>query len=145
MATDMNLAPHSRRWLVVDDDPTVLSLTTQVLRKLAHGEVIACDDARAAFQIFAAAPESYELLVTDFDMPGLHGLDLASMARRLRPRLPVLVVSGHEFTAAEIAEARVDAWLPKPFLTEELVTTLRRLLGNRDEVPSAQDVSALLG
>lgn len=139
----MNLAPHSNRWLVVDDDPAILSLMAQVLSDLASGEVIACKDAQEAFRTFATTPDVYELLITDFDMPGLDGFDLAALVRQLRPQLPILLVSGHPFSPSEIARAGIDVWLPKPFLIEDLVTALRRLVSNRDIAPSARVVSTL--
>jgi CheY-like chemotaxis protein len=140
----MNLESLSHRWLVVDDDPAIRSLTVRVLHSLpGGGEVIACADGCAAVKALAAAPEAYDLLVTDFDMPGLDGFELAALVRQLRPRLPILLISGHPFTRSEIVQAGIDAWLPKPFLIEDLMAALQRLLDTRDEASSGRVRSTL--
>jgi len=127
----MNAALQFKRWLVVDDDPTLLALTAQVLRTLPGGEVVACDDPQRALGLFLAAPESFEILVTDFDMPVLNGFGLASRVRAQAPRLPVLVLSGSGLQVGEVLAAGLDAFLAKPFLPKDLLEAVRILIGSR--------------
>ncbi len=60
----------------MDDDQILLELTAAVLRSVPGSEVVVCVDARAALGIFFADPESFELVVTDFNMPGMDGIEL---------------------------------------------------------------------
>jgi two-component system cell cycle sensor histidine kinase/response regulator CckA len=134
----MNSASHSHCRLVVDDDPAVLSLTAQILRSLPGGEVIACNASREALSVFSSAPESFDILVTDFDMPGLDGFEPTALIHESRPRLPILLVSGHPFADVEVERAGIDALLSKPFLADELLRAVWRLLRNHEKPLSLQ-------
>ena len=103
------------RTLVVEDDPTARHLLTKVLRGFGH-EVTACPDAEAAWETYQAA--HYELLVVDWVLPGMDGLELC---RRVRgspggDRSVILVVTVRD--AAEDLEAVLaagaDDFLAKP-------------------------------
>lgn len=124
----MEIASPEKRWLLVDDDPAVLEITARVLRSLPGSDVVACDDPRRALDIFCAEPEQFELLVTDFDMPWMDGLELASRARARSPQLHVLLMSGSGLKAASVLSAGLDAFLPKPFGVLELIQTVQKLV-----------------
>ena len=79
----MNPSIKDHRWLVVDDDQILLELTAAVLRSVPGSEVVACDDARTALKICFAEPGSFELVLTDFNMPGMDGIELARAVRRI--------------------------------------------------------------
>ena len=89
----MNLSFNQHRWLVVDDGQTLLKLATTVLRTVPGSDVVACGDACAALEIFFAGPESFELVVTDFNMPGMDGLELVQAVHECVPTLKIL--NGH--------------------------------------------------
>jgi DNA-binding response OmpR family regulator len=129
----MNCPRPSKRWLVVDDEPAVLALTTRVLRKLPGSEVVGCDNPLQALEVFMANPESFELLVTDFDMPKLNGFELSRRARAQSSQLRVLLISGHGLDTADVLGAGLDAYLPKPCLPNELLQTVRTLLTNSSD------------
>lgn len=98
------------RVMYVDDDD-VLSLTVQALLQRAGFDVVVCRDGAAAIERLAAAPFAVDVLVTDYNMPGLSGLDVAAEVLRLRPDLPVVVTSG--------------------FITEDLQQSAQRIAGVR--------------
>src|SRR5829696_6797128 len=83
---------NSHRWLVVDDDPSVLELTAEVL--IPGSNVVACGDARVALEVFFAEPESFALVITDYNMPGLDGLEFARAVHARWPQLKVVLVTG---------------------------------------------------
>ena len=87
-------APPSRpcRVLVVDDDPLVLSSTLSMLEDLGHGASGVASGAEALALL--AQDAGFDLVVTDFAMPGMTGLQLAEELRRRLPRLPVLLATG---------------------------------------------------
>jgi len=76
--------------LVVDDNPAVVDVLTELLEG-AGAEVGPCLEARDALAAIDEAPEAWSLLITDYDMPGTNGAELAAQARRLRPDLPLLL------------------------------------------------------
>ena len=129
----MNDTPHSKRWLVVDDDPAVLALTTNVLRGFSGSEVVACDDPQQALDIFMADPTSFEMLVTDFDMPSLDGIELSRRIRAQSPQLHVLLISGGALETADVFRAGLDAFLSKPYRLNELIEVVGSFFENQSD------------
>ncbi|MEX1827106.1 response regulator [Luteibacter sp. CQ10] len=116
--------------VVVDDDPQVRLLVTELLKELGY-DVLAADSAEAALPMLStgAAPD---LLVTDVGLPGLNGRQLADIVRRDRPELPVLFITGYAHNATNQAAFldRGMKMISKPFslatLSEAVGTMLHR-------------------
>jgi CheY-like chemotaxis protein len=124
---------QSKRLLVVDDDPEVLALTTKVLRSLPDREVVACDNPWQALDVFMGDPESFEMLVTDFNMPSLDGIELSRRLHSQSPQLHVLLISGGGLETADMICAGLDAFLSKPWRAEELLEVVRSVLANETD------------
>lgn len=123
--------PH--RILVVDDDPSICSLSAEVL--IRHGyEVEAAADGEAAWE--ALNTDGYDLLITDNDMPRLTGVELVKKLRAARMDLPVIMATGtlpkEEFTGRPWLQPA--AMLLKPFTIDELLGTVRKVLHVTDSV-----------
>jgi PAS domain S-box-containing protein len=85
---------HGERVLYVDDEEAIVLLTKRLLER--HGyRVTGYSNPRAALAAVQADPEQFDLVVTDYNMPGLSGLELAEALKALRPALPVLMISGY--------------------------------------------------
>jgi CheY-like chemotaxis protein len=122
----MHPLPKKSRWLVVDDDPAALDYTCEVLHSIPSAEVIALQDSRAALDIFFAEPESFELVITDYQMPHVNGLELARSVRHRSPETKVLLVTG---AAGEVLEWRdLNALLAKPFTRQALISAVAAAL-----------------
>ncbi len=100
-----------RRVLLVDDDPLVLTSTAAMLEDLGHSVVEATSGLQALEILRVAAP--VDLVIADYAMPGMTGLQLADELSRLRPGLPVLLATGY----AELPETAPAGLvrLGKPF------------------------------
>ncbi len=81
------------RVLFVEDDEDQLLTIPRVLAQLGH-EVSAHGGAAAALGQLAAAPDAFDVCITDFDMPDIDGLELARRIAAVAPGLPVILVSG---------------------------------------------------
>jgi PAS domain S-box-containing protein len=119
---------RGQRVMVVDDEEPLLDLTTRTLRELGY-DPMGYRSGQAAWEAFRADPESVDILVTDLRMPGMSGEELVREARRLRPLLPVVLVSGYVGDAAS-ASGWADEVLTKPLGTNVLATSLARVLRN---------------
>lgn len=120
------------RWFVVDDESPILNLTEQVLRKFSVADVRGCADPCEALDDMRTAPDELELLVTDLNMPGMNGLELARHVRALAPRAKVMLITGSALTLPDkrtLAAHGVDFLLPKPFGVRELMSAVRGLCG----------------
>jgi signal transduction histidine kinase/CheY-like chemotaxis protein len=108
-----------QRVFVVDDEPAVRTIMARTLERLGYA-VRAFDDARAALAAIADPATELDLLVTDQTMPGLTGDVLVQDARRHRPGLPAIVVTGysHRLTPERVAALGVPV-LSKPLSLAE--------------------------
>ncbi len=132
-ATSEGEAPGPQQLLVVEDDAVLLELTRRILVK-AGFSVIAVGSGEEARAAWESAQEGILGLVTDVVMPGMSGLDLASRLLKERPELPVVFVSGFLKDDlkrdARLFQSRAIAVCDKPFKPEELVATVREVLGS---------------
>ena len=111
------------RVLVADDELTTRLVLKAALEKSGFDVVQAVDGEEALALLDAAGP--FDLMVTDYAMPGLSGLDLIDAARRRKPRMPVLMVTGYADNGRESADV---PRLQKPFLPAELVDRVQALI-----------------
>ena len=110
------------RILVVDDDAAVRWVTVECLREAGY-RVAEADGGRAALTLLERE-DPCDLVVMDHVMPGLSGRDTVRLARRARPELKVLFLSGY----AAWEEAGGDVWLQKPFKTQALAEAVLQAL-----------------
>ncbi|MGE0495546.1 MAG: response regulator [Vulcanimicrobiota bacterium] len=89
----MRIGPYRLRVLVVDDDLNVASVLSRLLRHLGC-EVTTSTESPAALATFEAAPDDFDLLFTDQEMPELRGPELIRRCRTIRPNLVVIIGSG---------------------------------------------------
>ncbi|GLQ53795.1 hybrid sensor histidine kinase/response regulator [Devosia nitrariae] len=112
------------RILVVDDDPLIAMSTVAMVEDLGHTAIEASSGARALEII--GSDEPIDLLLTDFSMPRMSGVELIQAARALRPHLPVILATGY----AELPDdARLDvARLGKPYDERQLADQINLAL-----------------
>lgn len=107
--------------LVVDDDPGVLDVIVGMLEDLGCQVISAHSGPDALDQL--RQKQDISILITDINMPGMDGHELAELARRDRPELKVLQLSGREPRRGGLPMIR------KPFSFEELADTMQRTTG----------------
>jgi DNA-binding response OmpR family regulator len=119
--------------LVVDDDATVRSLEAQLLSSQGYN-VLQADNGAEALRLADTA--TIHLLLTDFVMPDVDGLELTRKFRAVHPETPVLMVSGSlPLTNNTIANLAHFASLPKPFAFDELLQKVRTLIQAKTPFP----------
>ena len=116
--------------LYVDDDAVVGVMVQALLQGLGY-RVRHLADPREALAVLRDPGQACELLITDFNMPELSGLDLAREACRLRPGLPVLLSSGYvsDSLRAEARAAGVRHVLQKEYTLDRLGALVHEVLG----------------
>ncbi|MBI4872295.1 MAG: sigma-54-dependent Fis family transcriptional regulator [Candidatus Riflebacteria bacterium] len=130
--------------LLVDDEPTVRQVTSDVLIREGY-EVLPAADATQAEDLLRANP--VDLVVTDLVMPGKTGYDLLAHVRTLPgPYIPVLVITGilrSDDDMRRAFELGVDDYILKPFSAEELCLRVKARLRMRLEcIRTAADLAA---
>ena len=123
------LQADGQQVLYIDDDDTLSQLANRLLTRL--GLRVTCfQDARQALDALHAAPRGFDLVITDFNMPRLSGLDVAREVARLHPGLPVIITSGSltDDLCTQAAQAGVRGLFNKERTLEELGDEALRLL-----------------
>ena len=115
------------RVLLVDDDPMVLDVGAKMMRRAGYA-VDSHADAEEALAVLASNPEAYSVLVTDRTMPKLTGLEVASRARQLNPRLPVVLLTG-KAQPGDSEAPQISAVVHKPADARALLGTIERVIG----------------
>ncbi len=117
-----------QRILVVDDEEGMLEVCAATLKKLSHAVIILENDSRKAAQ--RVATETFDLLITDIRMPGVSGVDLLKLARQHDPNLAVLMITAFPTVETAVQSMKLGAadYITKPFLPEDLLATVQRLL-----------------
>lgn len=118
--------------LVVEDEPAVRGLIESML-ELSGYRVLVAANAGEAIAISQTYERSIHLLLTDLEMPDMHGRELAQRLRAERPEMRLLYMSGHN--DVEVAGYGVLAsgtlFLPKPFTVAALTTRVREVLDHQ--------------
>jgi signal transduction histidine kinase/CheY-like chemotaxis protein len=123
----MPIKPESKSvtLLYVDDDFLISLSTVTLLEDLGHKVIKANSGAKALEVLQAGQP--IDLMITDYAMPGMTGMQLAEAARKLRPDLPILLATGY----ADLPQgASLDLpRLSKPYQQKQLADHIAALIG----------------
>ncbi len=120
--------------LVVEDNPRTLKLIQAVLKDMGVGQVFTAKDGREAQKFLEAGGELINLIICDWNMPRLTGLELLKQVRVSMPEMPFLMVTARG-TIDSIMAAKtsgVSGYVVKPFSPAELeqkVVALARRIG----------------
>ncbi len=120
------------RVLVAEDDPDIGALLALVLRPAAAVTVV--PDAEAALELLETG-ERFDLIVSDYGLPGLCGVEFVERLRESGARAtPVLMISGHVALddGMRARAAGIEAFLCKPFSMSVLRRTVGRLIGGAE-------------
>ena len=114
--------------LLIDDNAVQAAARQAILRKGNFFAIAALNPVRVLEQFQQNEfPEPIGLVITDHIMPRMNGAEFVTELRKIKPAIPVLVISGLEEAEAEYADLNVTFRL-KPFVPELLLATVRDLL-----------------
>lgn len=117
------------RVLVVDDEPAVSRVYEMMLSKLGYNVTCAAhpSDAIERFRVF---PSDFDLIVSDFLMPGMTGATLARALLEIRPDIPIIIITGmgDGEATSQCGDLAISEILTKPVLGTELAAATRRAL-----------------
>jgi CheY-like chemotaxis protein len=116
--------------LLVDDNDDVREITALLLRDTGY-HVIEASSGRAALAALDANP-AIDLLIVDFAMPGMSGIDLLERARTRRPEIKVVFITGYIDLAQFGAKFANEIVVKKPFTMDQLAPAVRKALGESE-------------
>ena len=117
---------RSAKILLVDDEPLILVILCGFLESTA-AHVSEASSAEEALK--ACNHDQFDLVITDRFMAGMDGIELSRTLKQRDPAPKVILISGMNGKFGSEPERGPDAFLPKPFTRDELLRTIREVLG----------------
>ncbi|MDY6989431.1 MAG: PAS domain S-box protein [Thermodesulfobacteriota bacterium] len=140
VTADVESEPHppevvptgTERVLIVDDEQPIVNLLEQLLERLGY-TVVKRMSSLEALEVFRAAAERFDLVITDMTMPHMAGDRLAKELMKIRPDIPIILSTGHSerIDEAKAKAMGIRALIMKPFLKRDIAETIRRVLEHR--------------
>jgi len=117
----------SKKILVIDDNNTIRGFVSQMLCRLGY-EVSSADSGENGLSLFLR--NQFDLVITDFEMPGMDGINLAHCIKEKSPSTQVVLMTGNEkeVILPRIKDSAVDLALFKPFNLVDIDETIQTLL-----------------
>ena len=122
------------RILVVDDEAAVLAVEAKMLTRLGYS-VTPAESGASALDLLKESPRDFDLVMTDYTMPGMAGDFLATAVKKIRSDLPVIVCTGYSDRATHLEKNReIQALIFKPLVMADLARCIRTVL-DRETAP----------
>ncbi len=124
-----SLPKGSERILMVDDEQMIADLGTRILGQLGY-HVVTRTSAIDAIEVFRSSPDQFDLVITDYAMPDLNGIELATKILEIRQNVPVIVcTAGRDRIADHAARSLgIQAFVMKPLDRRQLAVLVRKVL-----------------
>jgi DNA-binding response OmpR family regulator len=113
--------------LIIDDEPIICRLLASLVDRQGWRAISSLDPRQALEMLMT---EQVSLVISDIQMPNLDGIKLVSMAKAVKPDVPILLMTGNtdRYTAEQAREAGADGFVTKPFRQPELVDRISKML-----------------
>lgn len=117
------------RILLVDDEPMIVETVMQQLSRLGY-DVTPTTGASEALALFSREPDRFDLVITDFTMPRMTGMELSKAVLALRPDMPIILCTGfsEDVSPEQAMVGGIREFLMKPLVIRQLAESLRRVL-----------------
>ncbi|MFH1215831.1 MAG: GAF domain-containing protein [Pseudomonadota bacterium] len=119
----------SEKILLVDDEDMINKVLQRTLAKLGY-TVTSRTSGAEALQLMANKPGEFDLIITDYSMPGMNGLEFTRKLRSFLPATPVIICTGftQQIKKSILEELKIAAIVNKPVLRHELAQAVRRAI-----------------
>ncbi len=118
--------------LFVDDDPSLVELGESLLKNLGY-RVVVRTQSPEAFEVFCKAPHRFDIVISDYIMPKMTGLQLAMKIKQIRADIPIIMCTGFSESVNKnnFKSLGIDGFLMKPILINKLAGLVRQLLDGK--------------
>ena len=114
---------------VIDDEPDLACLFKEALSQIDGAEVFSFSDPLLALEHFRANHQNYMVIISDYRMPTMTGMELLSKIKNVNPAVTTIMMSAFEIRDELFQECKcVDKFLQKPVLMTDLINQVRMLL-----------------
>ncbi len=122
--------PEQLGVLVVDDQVAARSMLKKMLKELRINQVFEAANGRDALRLLDSAPEMIHLIICDWNMPSMTGIELLRQVRSVGIEVPFLMITGRADKESVIVakDAGVSAYISKPYSQVQLEAKLRSVI-----------------
>jgi len=113
---------------IVDDDPRLLESLEELLESAGY----VARSFRSSASLLISGLSGLDVLITDVGMPGMDGFELRDLVRKVRPELPVFLITGRHEIADQVRAQGISGFFRKPFDAKVLLAAVGDALRNRD-------------
>jgi len=117
----------SKKILIIDDDVQIRNILEKLLSIIGFEIFTACDGYHAIEKLNKI---NVDLIITDYNMPGITGIDTIKSIKQINPDIPIIMISGHTFDNPNKLNDYVDVFFNKPVNFEKLKGCIEKLLNN---------------
>ena len=123
----------TERILFVDDEEQIVRISQQMLEGLGY-HVTARTSSIEALEAFRAAPDKFDLVITDTTMPNMTGVELAKKLMEIRSDIPIIICTGfsEKISADKTKDMGIRGFVMKPVVRSELARTIRKVLDGNE-------------
>jgi CheY-like chemotaxis protein len=125
---------HEQKVLVLDDDFDHSTLVKQILQKDGFKNVFAFTDPLLALEHFRINHKDYSLLISDIRMPTMNGFEFVREARKINPKVKLLLMTAFEISDKEFAQAlpkpKIDGLISKPATSKQILSIVSSVIKN---------------
>jgi len=127
--SNVKIQGGTEKILLVDDEETIISMERLMLERLGY-HVTSRTSSIEALEAFRAAPDKFDLVITDMAMPNMPGNKLSAELIKIRPDIPILLCTGFSETMSEekAVSIGIKGFLWKPIVMKDLSQKIREVL-----------------
>ena len=119
---------------MLDDDFDLATLVKQILQKDVFKNVFAFTDPLLALEHFRINHKDYSLIISDIRMPTMNGFEFVKEARKINPKVKILLMTAFEIDDKEFARVlpkpKIDGLIRKPASSKQILNTVSGIIGN---------------
>jgi two-component system chemotaxis response regulator CheY len=119
--------------LVVDDSSTMRRIIVNTLKRLGYNDTIQAADGVEAWEAYNNNKNDIEVIITDWNMPNMNGLELVKKIRAVDKKIPIIMVTteGGKEEVVTALKAGVNNYIVKPFTPQVLKEKLQKTFGSK--------------
>ena len=135
---DVPRSKGNERILMVDDEVELVESGIRVLKWMGY-QVQGATDPIEALEMIRAQPHQFDLIISDFSMPQMNGIQLAEEIKRINPGIPIILLSGYssDVPKKQIKPTVINGFITKPISKNELARAIRKVLDESPPAPGA--------
>lgn len=120
--------------LFIDDESAITFVGKNALEHLGYS-VTALNNASEALEMFRTKPEHFNIIISDYTMPNMTGLQLAVKLKKIDRDIPVIIASGYNDTINEenMDRFNIDEYITKPFTGPQLGRVIRKVMAKKED------------